>query len=138
MWNYVQKNDKIEVYNMEGQSWKGKHKMPKLLERPFTSQNTFPASKLREISQRKLKELVEENAIMGLIIKDEMALTMMGMKDYEDLLKYIESLEQMVEEAMLIKDFSKEVFETPHEQFIEMPENMSAKEYREWRKGMKS
>ena len=110
--------------------------MPKLLERSFTSQNTIPASKLREISQKKLIELVEENSIMGLIIKDEMALTMIGMKDYEELLKYIETLEQMVEEAMISKNFDREVFETPREEFIEMPENMSAKEYKEWRKGM--
>ena len=80
--------------------------------------------------------MVEENSIMGLIIKDEMALTIIGMKDYEELLKYIETLEQMVEEASIIKNFNKEVFETPREEFIEMPENMSAKEYREWRKGM--
>ena len=115
---------------------RSEYKLPKLLERSFTSQNTIPASKLREISQKKLKELVEENSIMGLIIKDEMALTMIGMKDYEELLKYIETLEQMVEEAMIIKNFNKEVFDTPREEFIEMPENMSAKEYKEWRKGM--
>ena len=41
-----------------------------------------------------------------------------------------------MEEASIIKNFNKEVFETPREEFIEMPENMSAKEYREWRKGM--
>lgn len=117
-------------------NWGSECKLPKLLERSFTSQNTIPASKLREISQKKLKELVEENSIMGLIIKDEMALTMIGMKDYEELLKYIETLEQMVEEAMIIKNFNKEVFDTPREEFIEMPENMSAKEYKEWRKGM--
>ena len=117
-------------------NWRGEHKLPKLLDQSFTSQNTISASKLREISQKKLKELVEENSIMGLIIKDEMALTIIGMKDYEELLKYIETLEQMVEEASIIKNFNKEVFETPREEFIEMPENMSAKEYREWRKGM--
>lgn len=117
-------------------NWRGEYKLPKLLDQSFTSQNTIPASKLREISQKKLKEMVEENSIMGLIIKDEMALTMIGMEDYEELLKYIETLEQMVEEASIIKSFNKEVFETPREEFIEMPENMSAKEYREWRKGM--
>ena len=117
-------------------NWRGEYKLPKLLDQSFTSQNTIPASKLREISQKKLKELVEENSIMGLIIKDEMALTMIGMKDYEELLKYIDTLEQMVEEASIIKNINKEVFETPREDFIEMPENMSAKEYREWRKGM--
>ena len=117
-------------------NWRGEYKLPKLLDQSFTSQNTIPASKLREISQKKLKEMVEENSIMGLIIKDEMALTMIGMEDYEELLKYIETLEQMVEEASIIKNFNKEVFETPREEFIEMPENMSAKEYREWRKGM--
>ena len=121
---------------MHRNNWGSEYKLPKLLERSFTSQNTIPASKLREISQKKLKELVEENSIMGLIIKDEMALTMIGMKDYEELLKYIETLEQMVEEAMISKNFDKEVFETPREEFIEMPENMSAKEYKEWRKGM--
>ena len=117
---------------MYRKSWRDEYKMPKLLERSFTSQNTIPASKLREISQKKLIELVEENSIMGLIIKDEMALTMIGMKDYEELLKYIETLEQMVEEAMISKNFDREVFETPREEFIEMPENMSAKEYKEW------
>ena len=117
-------------------NWRGEHKLLKLLDQSFTSQNTISASKLREISQKKLKEMVEENSIMGLIIKDEMALTMIGMEDYEELLKYIEILEQMVEEASIIKNFNKEVFETPREEFIEMPENMSAKEYREWRKGM--
>ena len=117
-------------------NWRSEYKLPKLLDQSFTSQNTIPASKLREISQKKLKEMVEENSIMGLIIKDEMALTMIGMEDYEELLKYIEILEQMVEEASIIKNFNKEVFETPREEFIEMPENMSAKEYREWRKGM--
>ena len=124
-WNYMYRNN-----------WRGEYKLPKLLDQSFTSQNTIPASKLREISQKKLKEMVEENSIMGLIIKDEMALTMIGMEDYEELLKYIETLEQMVEEASIIKNFNKEVFETPREEFIEMPENMSAKEYREWRKGM--
>lgn len=123
---------------MRGNIWGREHKMPKLLDRPFTSQNTIAASKLREISQKRLKELVEENSVMGLIIKDEMALTMVGMKDYEELLKYIETLEQMLEEAMIVKSFDKEVFETPREEFIEMPENLSAKEYREWRKGMRS
>lgn len=82
--------------------------------------------------------MIEENAVLGLIIKDEMALTMVSMNDCEELLKYIETLEQMVEEAMIIKSFDKEVFETPRDEFIEMPENMSAKEYREWRKGMRS
>ena len=119
-------------------NWRSEYKLPKLLDQSFTSQNTIPASKLREISQKKLKEMVEENSIMGLIIKDEMALTMIGMEDYEELLKYMEILEQMVEEASIIKNFNKEVFETPREEFIEMPENMSAKEYREWRKGIEN
>jgi len=119
-------------------NWRGEYKLPKLLDQSFTSQNTIPASKLREISQKRLKEMVEENSIMGLIIKDEMALTMIGMEDYEELLKYMEILEQMVEEASIIKNFNKEVFETPREEFIEMPENMSAKEYREWRKGIEN
>lgn len=128
----------MEWNNIYSKIRKADHKIPKLLDRPFTIQNTIAASKLREISQKRLKELIEDNAVLGLIIKDEMALTMVSMNDCEELLKYIETLEQMVEEAMIIKSFDKEVFETPRDEFIEMPENMSAKEYREWRKGMRS
>lgn len=111
-------------------------KVPLLLHNKFTSQNTMPASKLRNLSQKKLKRIVEENTVIGLIIKDELAIAMMGMKDYERLLKYVEELEQIVEEAMLIKKVGIEELETSKEEFIEMPENLSVKEYREWRKNI--
>ena len=105
-----------------------------LLEKSFTSQNTIPASELRKISQKKLKEKVEENAVMGIIIKDEMALAMMEMKEFENLIDYVEELEQMLEEAKLVNKYLKEMLETPEEEFIEMPTNMSVKEYKKWRK----
>lgn len=111
-------------------------KMAALLEKSFTSQNTIPASELRKISQKKLKEKVEENAVMGIIIKDEMALAMMEMKEFENLIDYVEELEQMLEEAKLVNKYLKEMLETPEEEFIEMPTNMSVKEYKKWRKEM--
>lgn len=107
-----------------------------LLNKPFTLKNTMPASKLREISQKKLVEMIEENHLLGLIIKDEMAITMMGMEEFEELRQYVEKLEQMLEEAIMVKNLGEEYFKTPKEQFIKMPENMTASEYREWRKGM--
>jgi len=110
--------------------------MAALLEKSFTSQNTIPASELRKISQKKLKEKVEENAVMGIIIKDEMALAMMEMKEFENLIDYVEELEQMLEEAKLVNKYLKEMLETPEEEFIEMPTNMSVKEYKKWRKEM--
>lgn len=116
---------------------KGKINVEMLLNKPFTLKNTIPASKLREISQKKLMEMIEENQLMGLIIKDEMAITMMGMEEFEELRQYVEMLEQMIEEALMVKELGVEFFTTPKEQFIKLPENMTASEYREWRKGMR-
>ncbi|OAH55028.1 hypothetical protein AWH48_20340 [Domibacillus aminovorans] len=116
---------------------KGKTNVEKLLEKPFTLKNTMPASKLREISQRKLKEMIDENEVMGLIIKDEMSITMMGMKEFEELRQYVENLEQLLDEALMVKELGENFFNTSKEQFIKLPENMSASEYREWRKGMR-
>ena len=123
---------------MSNEIWKGKINMKKLLEKPFTLKNTMPASKLREISQKRLKEMIDENEVMGLIIKDEMAITMMKMKDFEELKKYVESLEQLVDENLMVNKLGEEFFNTPKEQFITMPKNMSAKEYKEWRKEMEN
>lgn len=122
---------------MEKETRKGKINVEMLLNKPFTLKNTIPASKLREISQKKLMEMIEENQLMGLIIKDEMAITMMGMEEFEELKKYVETLEQTLEEALMVKELGVEFFETPKEQFIKLPENMTASEYREWRKGMR-
>jgi hypothetical protein len=116
---------------------KGKINVEMLLNKPFTLRNTIPASKLREISQKKLVEMIEENQLMGLIIKDEMAITMMGMEEFEELRKYVEMLEQTLEEALMVKELGVKFFETPKEQFIKLPENMTASEYKEWRKGMR-
>lgn len=91
---------------------------------------------INKISQKKLKEKVEENVVMGIIIKDEMALAMMEMKEFENLIDYVEELEQMLEEAKLVNKYLKEMLETPEEEFIEMPTNMSVKEYKKWRKEM--
>lgn len=119
---------------------KGKIEMEKILEKPFTLKNTMPASKLREISQRRLKEMIDENEVVGLIIKDEMAITMMGMEGFEELRRYVKNLEQTLqelEEAEMVKELGVEFFKTPKEKFITMPKNMSAQQYREWRKGMR-
>jgi len=119
------------------ENWKGKTNMAKVLEETFTLKNTIPASKLREISQKKLKEMIDENHVIGLIIKDEMAITMIGMEEYEALKEYVKMLEQIVEESMMVKVLGEEFFEIPREKFITMPENMSASEYRKWRKEMR-
>lgn len=115
---------------------KGNSIVGKLLDRPFTLKNTIPASQLREISQKKLKEMINEHHLLGLIIKDEMAIAMMGMKEFEELRDYIEQLEQLLDESMMVNKLGEEFFKTPKENFIEMPKEMSAKEYKEWRKEM--
>ncbi|MBP3040355.1 hypothetical protein J9303_12760 [Bacillaceae bacterium Marseille-Q3522] len=122
---------------MKEQIRKGKTIVETLLKKPFTLKNTIPASKLREISQKKLKEMIDEDEVIGVIIKDEMSVAMMGMKEFEGLKQYVENLEQTLDEALMVKELGENFFNTPKEQFIKMPENMTANEYREWRKGMK-
>lgn len=122
---------------MKEETRKGKINVEILLNKPFTLKNTIPASKLREISQKRLMEMLEENQLLGLIVKDEMAITMMGMEEFEEIREYVENLEQMLDEALMIKELGVEFFQTPKEQFIKLPENMTGREYREWRKGMK-
>ncbi|CEI80958.1 MULTISPECIES: hypothetical protein [Oceanobacillus] len=109
--------------------------MGKILDRPFTRKNTIPASQLREISQKRLQEMINDNQLLALIIKDEMAITMMGMEEFEALRDYVEQLEQLLDEAGIVNQLSETYFETPKNEFMEMPAGMSAKEYREWRKG---
>lgn len=46
-------------------------------------------------------------------------------------------LEQIVEEALMVRYLGEDYFEAPKEEFIKMPENMTAIEYREWRKEIK-
>lgn len=45
---------------------------------------------------------------------------------------------QINEEKMLVDKLGEGFFKTPKEQFSNMPKNMSAKEYKEWRKLNKS
>lgn len=45
---------------------------------------------------------------------------------------------QIVEEKEIVEMLGEEFFKTPKEEFIEMSEKMSAKEYREWRKNIKA
>lgn len=111
-------------------------KLTAVIDKTFTSQNTMPASELRKISQKELREKVEKNSVMGIIIKDEMALAVMRMKDYENLIDYVKELEQMLEEATLMNKYLRKTLETPEEEFIEMPQNMSVEEYKKWRKEM--
>lgn len=113
---------------------KGRSEVGKLLDRPFTMKNTIPASQLREISQKRLKELINENQLLGLIIKDEMSITMMDMKDFEELRDYVEQLEQLLEESMILNRLGEKHFNTSKDEFIEMPKKMSAEEYKVWRK----
>lgn len=122
---------------MKKENRKGKINVETLLTKPFTLKNTIPASKLRELSQKRLMEMIEENQLLGLIVKDEMAITMMGMEEFEEIREYVEDLEQMLDEALMVKELGEEFFQTPKEQFIKLPENMTGREYREWRKGMR-
>jgi len=107
----------------------------KILDRPFTRKNTFPASHLRELSQKRLQEMIKDNQLLALIIKDELAITMMGMEEFEELRDYVEQLEQLLDEAGIINELGEKYFETSKNKFIEMPKGRSAKEYKEWRKG---
>jgi hypothetical protein len=115
-----------------------------LLLKPFNYRNTIPAIKLGGISQSKIQELIIENHILALSIRNEPSIIIMGIEELADIRdkieeqrEYIEQLEQRIEEMEIINELGEEYFQTPETDFVEIPENMSAKQFREWIKETK-
>lgn len=113
-----------------------------LLNKPIKLKNTINASKLWEMSQNRLQVLIKENYVLVLRMKNGQAIVMIGMGDfeqiknqYEEQRNYIEELEQRLEDMEIINDLGEEYFRTPKATFIEVPENMSAKQFRGWTNG---
>lgn len=53
-----------------------------------------------------------------------------------ELKRYVEHLEQKIDEALMVKELGEDYFKMPKEHFIKMPGNMTATEYQEWRKSL--
>jgi len=76
--------------------------------------------------KNKLRELAEKNTVRdkdGMPVLSEDDVWLMSDEEYE--------------EAMIIAKYGDIILNAEKEDFITMPENMTAQEYREWRKSIK-
>lgn len=97
-----------------------------MLTKQFESKELLPFGQLRSLNQKDLLKFLQDNEKIGVVIKDQLEVTMLSMEKYEKLLDAIREYQRLLEwheEKLLYEE------RIINNQWVEKPEGMSLVEW---------